>query len=64
MGVIDTEGKQYLSTNSIFADLFNFLLHDGRPIIKAEELKSWIQRKLPYRMGMGRECPSRNIETF
>ena len=33
MGVIDTEGKQYLSNNKYFADMFNFLLYDGRPVI-------------------------------
>ena len=26
MGSLDTEGKQYLSDNTIFADAFNYLL--------------------------------------
>ena len=39
MGVIDTEGKQYLSINRYFADMFNFLLHDGKPVIQPEKLK-------------------------
>ena len=39
MGVIDTEGKQYLSINCYFADMFNFLLHDGKPVIRPEKLK-------------------------
>ena len=39
MGVIDTEGKQYLSNTKYFADLFNFLLYDGKPVIKANELQ-------------------------
>ena len=39
MGVMDTEGKQYLSNTRYFADLFNFLLYDGKPVIKANELK-------------------------
>jgi len=28
MGVIDAEGKQYLSNPVFFADAFNFLLYD------------------------------------
>ena len=57
MGVIDTEGKQYLSTNSIFADLFNFLLHDGRPIIKAEELKELDTTEIAIPYGNGARVP-------
>ena len=33
MGVMDTEGTQYLSNTKYFADLFNFLLYDGKPVI-------------------------------
>ena len=39
MGVIDTEGKIYLSNNEIFADAFNYLLYRGEKVIKAFELK-------------------------
>jgi len=50
MGLIDTEGKQYLSQSNIFADAFNYLLYDGEEIIKAEELKELdtTQIAVPY----------------
>ena len=39
MGVIDTEGKQYMSRNIIFADAFNYLLYDGEQVIGPQKLK-------------------------
>lgn len=39
MGVVDTEGKIYLSNNEIFADAFNYLLYRGENVIKPSELK-------------------------
>lgn len=39
MGIIDTAGKKYFSDNSIFADVFNYLLHDGKQVIKPESLR-------------------------
>ena len=39
VGVIDTEGKKYLSDNEIFADAFNYLIYGGKQVIKATELR-------------------------
>ena len=39
VGVIDTEGKKYLSDNEIFADAFNYLVYGGKQVIKAGELR-------------------------
>ena len=39
MGTIDIEGKQYLSNKKIFADAFNYLIYDGEPVIKPDELE-------------------------
>ena len=39
MGVIDTEGKKYLSDNEIFADAFNYFVYGGKQVIKAGELR-------------------------
>ena len=39
MGLIDTEGKNYLSNEKIFADAFNFLLYDGKQVINPKDLK-------------------------
>ena len=40
LGVIDTEGKKYLSDNRVFADAFNFLIYNGKNVIKADNLRS------------------------
>ena len=39
MGVMDTEGKQYLSNPVFFADAFNYLLYDGKPVINPDDLE-------------------------
>ena len=38
MAARDTAGKWYMSDNTIFADAFNFLLYDGEPVIRPENL--------------------------
>ena len=39
MGALDAEGKIYLSNNRIFADAFNYLLYDGKEVIRADDLQ-------------------------
>ena len=39
MGSYDSESKKYFSNNLYFADLFNYLLYDGRQVIDPKELK-------------------------
>ena len=39
MGKIDTETKAFMSDPSHFADAFNYLIYDGQPVIKPEDLK-------------------------
>lgn len=50
MGLLDTEGKKYLSNNMIFADAFNYMIYDGDEIIKADNLKELdtTQITVPY----------------
>ncbi len=50
MSAQDAIGKRYMSDNAIFADAFNFLIYDGEPIIKPEELREadTAQIALPY----------------
>ena len=50
MAAQDTIGKWYMSDNAIFADAFNFLLYDGEPVIKPEELREadTAEIALPY----------------
>lgn len=39
MGTADTVTKAYMRENAIFADAFNYLIYDGRQVIKPENLK-------------------------
>ena len=50
MGKIDIETTRYLRNNAHFADAFNFLLYDGRPVVAAEALKPLDTREIavPY----------------
>ena len=57
MGAIDTEGKKYLSDNEIFADAFNYLMYDGRQVIKAEELREIDTTELAVPYGNGAKVP-------
>ena len=46
----DAIGKRYMSDNAIFADAFNFLIYNGEPVIKPEELREMDTSEiaLPY----------------
>ena len=46
----DSIGKRYMSDNAIFADAFNFLIYNGEPVIKPEELRELdtTEIALPY----------------
>ena len=57
MGVIDTEGKAYLSNNKFFADAFNFLLYDGEEVIKPEKLKELDTTELTIPYGNNARVP-------
>ena len=39
MGKADIVTKEYMREPHVFADAFNFLLYDGRHVIKPSELK-------------------------
>lgn len=51
MGELDSITKQYMSNNVIFADVFNFRLYDGRPVIRPEDLRDMdaTELEIPYR---------------
>ena len=57
MGVMDTEGKQYLSNPVFFADAFNYLLYDGEQIIKPEKLKELDTTELTVPYGNNARVP-------
>ena len=50
MGKSDITTKAYMSKNEIFADAFNFLIYDGKQVIKADELEELDSTEivLPY----------------
>ena len=57
MSVIDTEGKQYFSNSIYFADMFNFLLYDGRPVIDPKKLKELDTTQIAIPYGNGARIP-------
>lgn len=57
MGVIDTEGKKYLSDNAIFADAFNYLVYGGKQVIKAAKLREIDTTELAVPYGNNAKAP-------
>ena len=57
MGVMDTEGKQYLSNPVFFADAFNYLLYEGEQVIRPEELKELDTTELTVPYGNNARVP-------
>lgn len=57
MGAIDTEGKIYLSSNTIFADLFNYYLYGGKQVIKPDKLKELDTTQIAIPYGNGARVP-------
>ena len=57
MGLIDTEGKKYLSDNEIFADAFNYLIYGGKQVIKAAELREIDTTELAVPYGNNAKAP-------
>ena len=39
MGKVDTVTKAYMRKNNIFADAFNYLIYDGKPVVNPEQLR-------------------------
>ena len=57
MGVMDAEGKQYLSNPVFFADAFNYLLYDGEQVIKPDELQELDTTELTVPYGNNARAP-------
>ncbi len=54
---MDTEGKRYLSNTKYFADLFNFLIYDGKNVIRPEELQELDTTELTVPYGNNARVP-------
>ena len=39
LGMMDVKTKEYMKKPERFASMFNFLIYDGEPVIKPENLK-------------------------
>ena len=39
MGKVDTVTKAYMRKNNFFADAFNYLIYDGKPVVNPEQLR-------------------------
>ena len=61
MGMIDIEGKKYLSDRSIFADTCNYLLYDGNEVIKADELKELDTTEIVVPYGNNTRVPTQKF---
>ena len=53
MGLADVVTKEYMREPHVFADAFNFLLYDGRQVIKPSELKELDTAEMMYIFGGG-----------
>ena len=51
MGRKDTLTKEYMSQNDIFADVFNYLLYHGNPVIQPEHLVDKDSTEIALPMG-------------
>ena len=39
MGTADIVTKEYMRENTVFADAFNYLIYDGKPVVNPEQLR-------------------------
>ena len=61
MGMADTVTKAYIRKNNIFADAFNYLIYEGKPVVEPERLREVDTRLLCHlvRRKMEMETASR-----
>ena len=58
VGKVDIESKRYLSKSEHFADAFNYLIYDGRPVIRPEELRPLDSTELAVPYGTDARAPT------
>lgn len=57
MGRLDAESKHYVNSPRIFADAFNYILYDGDPVIKPENLRAVDTTEIAIPYGNGARIP-------
>ena len=57
IGKIDTESKRYMEDNAHFADVLNYLIYDGKPVIHPENLSPLDTTEIAVPYGNGARVP-------
>ena len=63
MGKVDTVTKAYMRKNNIFADAFNYLIYDGKPVVNPEQLRELdtTEIALPFGLQENEKGPSNDL---
>ena len=69
MGKVDTVTKAYMRKNNIFADAFNYLIYDGKPVVAPEQLRELDTTEIalpfgPQENGNGNSQSSEMIQKY
>lgn len=57
MGKFDAESKKYVNMKHIFADAFNYLMHDGKQVIQPDQLFPVDTTEIAVLYGNGARTP-------
>ena len=63
MGKVDTVTKAYMRKNNFFADAFNYLIYDGKPVVNPEQLRELdtTEIALPFGLRENEKGPSNDL---
>lgn len=64
MGLADVVTKEYMRKPDVFADAFNYLLYDGRQVIKPSELKELDTAEIMYTFGKDMSKKATGVQKF
>ncbi len=64
MGKLDALTKKYLSQDQVFADAFNYLIFDGKPVINPKELKEQDPTEVAVIRKLGRVLQTRRYGIY
>lgn len=64
MGLADVVTKEYMREPHVFADAFNFLLYDGRQVIKPSELKELDTAEMMYVFGSDTSKKVKGVQKY
>ena len=63
MGKVDTVTKAYMRKNNFFADAFNYLIYDGKPVVNPDQLRELdtTEIALPFGLRENEKGPSNDL---